>query len=240
MKKFLTVAALIWVFFLLQTSVCPWIAFGSIKPNLLVILVASIGFMEGSKAGMWTGFACGLLADLFAANGVSLISQNGATGDLLGFYALLFLYVGYLCGQANRLFYPEDIKLPLMMITAADLCVNFVCYLIMFLMRARLDIGYYLLHIILPEAVYTIVVAFIFYPEDIKLPLMMITAADLCVNFVCYLIMFLMRARLDIGYYLLHIILPEAVYTIVVAFIFYPLLLLLHKWLWCADRGSTE
>ena len=85
MKKFLTVAALIWVFFLLQTSVCPWIAFGSIKPNLLVILVASIGFMEGSKAGMWTGFACGLLADLFAANGVSLISQNGATGDLLGF-----------------------------------------------------------------------------------------------------------------------------------------------------------
>lgn len=104
MKKFLTVAVLIWVFFLLQTSVCPWIAFGSIKPNLLVILVASIGFMEGSKAGMWTGFACGLLADLFAANGVSLISQNGATGDLLGFYALLFLYVGYLCGQANRLF----------------------------------------------------------------------------------------------------------------------------------------
>ena len=126
MKKFLTVAALIWVFFLLQTSVCPWIAFGSIKPNLLVILIASIGFMEGSKAGMWTGFACGLLADLFAANGVSLISQNGATGDLLGFYALLFLYVGYLCGQANRLFYPEDIKLPLMMIAAADLCVNFV------------------------------------------------------------------------------------------------------------------
>lgn len=42
MKKFLTVAVLIWVFFLLQTSVCPWIAFGSIKPNLLVILVASI------------------------------------------------------------------------------------------------------------------------------------------------------------------------------------------------------
>ena len=143
MKKFLTVAALIWVFFLLQTSVCPWIAFGSIKPNLLVILIASIGFMEGSKAGMWTGFACGLLADLFAANGVSLISQNGATGDLLGFYALLFLYVGYLCGQANRLFYPEDIKLPLMMIAAADLCVNFVCYLIMFLMRARLSVTYH-------------------------------------------------------------------------------------------------
>ena len=107
MKKFLTVAALIWVFFLLQTSVCPWIAFGSIKPNLLVILVASIGFMEGSKAGMWTGFACGLLADLFAANGVSLISQNGATGDLLGFYALLFCMSDIYADRRTGFFIPK-------------------------------------------------------------------------------------------------------------------------------------
>ena len=97
MKKFLTVAALIWVFFLLQTSVCPWIAFGSIKPNLLVILVASIGFMEGSKAGMWTGFACGLLADLFAANGVSLISQNGATPPSKSAFDTILHLQGSLC-----------------------------------------------------------------------------------------------------------------------------------------------
>ena len=93
--------------FLLQTSVCPWIAFGSIKPNFLVILIASIGFMEGSKAGMWTGFACGLLADLFAANGVSLISQNGATGDLLGFYALLFCMSDIYADESEPAFYPK-------------------------------------------------------------------------------------------------------------------------------------
>ncbi len=80
------------------------------------------------------------------------------------FYALLYLYVGYLCGKANRLFFPEDILLPLGVIAAADICVSLVCYIIMFFMRARLDIGYYILHVILPEAVYTIVVAFIFYP----------------------------------------------------------------------------
>lgn len=182
MKKFLTVAALIWVFFLLQTSVCPWIAFGSIKPNLLVILIASIGFMEGSKAGMWTGFALWAFGRSVCGKRRQPHFPERCYRRPARFLRAAVLYVGYLCGQANRLFYPEDIKLPLMMIAAADLCVNFVCYLIMFLMRARLDIGYYLLHIIL----------------------------------------------------------PEAVYTIVVAFIFYPLLLLLHKWLWCADRGSTE
>ncbi|MDO4292012.1 MAG: rod shape-determining protein MreD [Eubacteriales bacterium] len=165
MKKGITIALLVWFFFLLQTAVCPWIAFGSIKPNLLVILTATVGFMEGRKAGMWTGFACGLCADLFAANGVTLSgAEIAGSGDLLGFYALLYLYVGYLNGRANRLFYPEDIKLPLGMILVSGLGVNLACYLVMFLMRARLDIGYYLLHVILPEEIYTIVVAFILYP----------------------------------------------------------------------------
>lgn len=107
MKKFLTVAALIWVFFLLQTSVCPWIAFGSIKPNLLVILVASIGFMEGPKPACGQALPCGLLADLFAANGVSLISQNGATGDLLGFYALLFCMSDIYADRRTGFFIPK-------------------------------------------------------------------------------------------------------------------------------------
>lgn len=165
MKKFLVTAFLVWSFFLLQTAVCPWFAFGGIKPNLLILLTASIGLMEGEKPGMWTGFSCGLLADLFAANGMSLTAASGAgAGDLLGFYALLYLYVGYLCGKANRLFFPEDILLPLGVIAAADTCVSLVCYIVMFFMRARLDIGYYILHVILPETVYTIVVAFIFYP----------------------------------------------------------------------------
>ena len=43
MKKFLVTAFLVWSFFLLQTAVCPWFAFGGIKPNLLILLTASIG-----------------------------------------------------------------------------------------------------------------------------------------------------------------------------------------------------
>ena len=45
---------------------------------------------------------------------MSLTAASGVgAGDLIGFYALLYLYVGYLCGKANRLFFPEDILLPL-------------------------------------------------------------------------------------------------------------------------------
>lgn len=160
MKKSIVTAFLVFICFLLQTSVCHWFSFGGIVPNLLILLTAASGFMNGEKAGMWTGFACGLLADLFSANG----GGAGNTGDMLGFYALLYLLIGYCNGKCNRLFYPEDLKFPLLMITASDLVFNFICYGVMFFFRARLDILYYLLHIIIPEAVYTIVIAFVFYP----------------------------------------------------------------------------
>lgn len=159
MKRIIVTGLLVFACFLLQSSVLRYFAFGGIIPNLLIILTASFGFMRGEKTGILTGFACGFLVDIFSAYG-------GATGngDMLGFYALLYMLAGYLNGKCNRLFYPEDIKLPLVMIVSSDIALNLVCYLAMFLLRARLDISFYLLHIILPEAVYTIVLAFVIYP----------------------------------------------------------------------------
>lgn len=159
MKRVLVTGLLVFVFFLMQTSVFPWLSFGGVVPNLLLILTVSCGLMQGETPGLLTGFACGLLADLFFAYGGS-----AAGGDILGFYALLYLLTGYFSGRCNRLFYPEDLKLPLMMILSCDVGLNFICYIVAFLLRARLALGYYLLHIILPEAVYTMIVAFAFYP----------------------------------------------------------------------------
>lgn len=159
MKRIIVTGLGIFLCYLLQSSVFPYLAFNGITPNLLIILVAASGFMRGEKTGIWTGFVCGLLVDIFAVYG-----NEAITGDFLGFYALLYMLVGCLNGKCNRLFYPEDIKLPLVMILASDIGLNIICYLVMFLLRARLELQYYLLHIILPEAVYTILIAFAFYP----------------------------------------------------------------------------
>ena len=80
----------------------------------------------------------------------------------------------------------------------------------------------------------------LFYPEDIKLPLVLILGSDIGLNFVSYCLLFLLRNRLELGYYALHIILPEAVYTLVVAFAVYPLLLLIHKKLEASERKDDE
>lgn len=151
MRRNIVTALLILVCHILQTAVFPHLRFGGIMPNLSLILVAACGFMNGEKQGLLTGFICGLLTDLFG-------------GTILGFYALLYMLAGYINGTFQRMFYPEDMKLPLILILLSDFGYGFTCYFFLFLLRNRLDFIYYFLHVILPEAVYTILVAFAMYP----------------------------------------------------------------------------
>jgi rod shape-determining protein MreD len=78
-----------------------YIAVASIKPNLPVILTASFALMCGSKTGMIIGFSTGILLDLFG-------------GGTLGFYALIYTWIGYAAGYTYRIFYDDDIKTPLL------------------------------------------------------------------------------------------------------------------------------
>ncbi|MCD8038135.1 MAG: rod shape-determining protein MreD [Lachnospiraceae bacterium] len=137
--------------FVLQTTLFQTLSFGGISPNILIIITASYGFMFGKQYGMVVGFLCGLLMDVFY-------------GDVLGFYALIYLYIGAANGIFNSLFYQEDIKLPLLLITASDLCYSLVCYILLYLLRGRFNFVFYLRNIIAPEIVYTIFVTVFLYP----------------------------------------------------------------------------
>lgn len=151
MKRVVITTVLIFICFLLQCTVFHTLAFGGIVPNLLIVLTASFGFMRGEKTGLLIGFFCGLLVDIFF-------------GDSIGFYSLLYMYIGYMNGKFCTIFYPQDIKLPIALILASDSFYGIVCYVILFLLRSRFDFGYYFMHIILPEIVYTIVVTIFLYP----------------------------------------------------------------------------
>ena len=139
MKRKLVVGLLIFICFLLQCTVFHAFAFGSIVPNLMLILTASFGFFSG------------LFIDIFF-------------GEVLGFYALLYMYIGYTNGKFNRIFYPEDIKLPMALIIVSDLFYGVTCYILLFLMRTKFHFSYYFIHIILPEIVYTTFITIFLYP----------------------------------------------------------------------------
>ena len=99
---------------------------------------------------MFVGFLSGLLADLF-------------WGYALGFNALLFTVVGYLNGMFERLFYEDDIKLPIGLIGASELFYGIMTYVGMYMLQGDFAFGTHLMQIILPELVYTILVTLLLY-----------------------------------------------------------------------------
>lgn len=150
LKRFLTAFLLILIAFLLQTSVFNGALFNLPVPNLLLIITVSLGFMWGPRSGIMIGLVCGLLADLYFL-------------DFVGLNAFLYMSVGYVNGLLNRIFFGEGLRLPVFLVFGSDIVYNFAIYLFLFLFRGRIDIFYYLIHVILPEAVYTAIIAFIIY-----------------------------------------------------------------------------
>ncbi len=150
MRRKITVFLIIVICFLLQSTLFQAWSLASVSPNLLVVVTSAFGFMRGRKEGMWIGFFSGLLLDIFF-------------GNVLGFYALVCMYIGYVNGFFRKRFFPEDIKLPIILISFSDLTYNLLVYVFLFFLRERFRILYYFAHIMLPELVYTIGVTVFLY-----------------------------------------------------------------------------
>jgi len=126
------------------------LSLGAVTPNLMIIVTSSFGFMRGKKEGMVVGFISGLLIDVLFH-------------DLIGFYALIYTLLGYANGFFKKIFYDDDIKLPLILIATSDFLYGNIVCVFMFIMRSRFNYFYYLWNIIVPELIYTILVTLILY-----------------------------------------------------------------------------
>ncbi len=150
MKRRAVMCILILVCTLLQCTVFQIFAIASIRPNILLILTVSFGLMRGKKSGLWVGFFCGAARDLFFES-------------TLGMQALLYLWIGYGAGCFYRIFYDDDIKTPLLLVSLADLAYGTAVYILQFLIRGRVHFFYYLRRIMIPEMLYTIFLTFPLY-----------------------------------------------------------------------------
>ena len=155
-KRKLVAVILILVCFLLQTTVVPYVTIGDIGPNLLIVLVASFGFMRGKKGGLVMGFLCGLLYDI-------------QFSEIIGFYALIYMLLGYANGYFKKFFFEEDIKLPLVLIASSEFLFGITIYVLSFMLKSDFHFLHYLGHVIMPELVYTILVTLILYPVILKI-----------------------------------------------------------------------
>ena len=149
-RRVILVAIIIIVGYILQGSIFPYLALANIKPNILIIITASFGFMRGSKEGMFVGFFAGILMDI-------------QFGEILGFYAILYLVIGYLNGLFEQVYYKNETKLPLFLIGGSSLIYGLLIYFLRFVLRGEFNFFFYLQNIILPELIYTVVVSLVLY-----------------------------------------------------------------------------
>lgn len=156
MRRFIIQLLIILICFLLQTAFFRYLDLAGIVPNLLLIPTMAVGMMRGRREGMLVGFFSGLLLDIFY-------------GAFIGPYALLYMYLGYINGFFHRVYYMEDILLPMLMAGANDLVYSIIIYIVTYLLRNRLDFGFYFLHVILPEVVYTMLMTLIIYKPLVKI-----------------------------------------------------------------------
>ena len=148
MKRGIVTAVLVFICFILQTSVFELIKLAGIAPNILLIFISSIAVMRGQKPGMIVGFFSGLLMDIFY-------------GSTIGGFAFLYMMFGFVDGFFHRIYYSDDNILVL--IGVNDLVYGVIMYILCGLLHNHLRIVYYLKNIILPEIVYTVAVGLVFY-----------------------------------------------------------------------------
>lgn len=149
-RRFIVIFSVVLICFLLQSVLMQYFALGSITPNLLIVITSSFGFMRGKKEGLLIGFSAGILVDIFY-------------GDYLGFQAFLYMLIGYGNGYFQRLFFDEDIKLPLILIGISEFLYGMLMFITSFLLRSKFDFAFYFINIIMPELVYTLLATLLMY-----------------------------------------------------------------------------
>ena len=135
---------------LLETTMVSRIAVFGVTPNLMLSIIVSYSILRGDTEGAIAGFAGGLLKDV-------------ALGQSVGLFAMLGLLVGHFCGKPFRDFYRESFFLPMLSTGVMTVAYGLALYMFYTLTIARVNILYYIGGVVLPVAVYTMVVSVFIY-----------------------------------------------------------------------------
>ncbi len=149
MRVFVMTLVLI-VNLIFQSTLLPAIAVIGIKPNTALLIIVTYAMLRGDIEGAILGFFAGLLQDIMF-------------GRVVGLYALLGLLTGFVCGKPFKDFYRENYMIPIVLVGIATMGYELMFYFFYFLFQGKVDLLVYFGRIILPEAVYTVVVTIPLY-----------------------------------------------------------------------------
>ena len=134
----------------MQTAIFSKIPLAGVTPNLMIMITSFYGFMIGRRSGAIVGFFCGFIMDLFS-------------GSYFGAFALILMFLGYANGLFRRLFFGDDLKLPILFVGITDLLYCGMIYLVRFVPRGKNDVTWYFMNLMMPEMLYTLLVSVCVY-----------------------------------------------------------------------------
>ena len=120
-------------------------------PNLTLILVAYFALFFGKEKGRRLGLILGLIQDLLFC-------------PVLGFYGMIFFLIGHLCGALTSHLAEFDLLIPLGLVLLSDLIYGTISYFVFGFLQGKLQFFLFLRERILPEAIYTLLIALVMFP----------------------------------------------------------------------------
>lgn len=133
---------------LTQVSILPRLPLGNLQPDLFLIAACCWGLIKGSRIGMSSGFAAGLLQYLYGTGSNIFIKPA----------------IGYLSGRFEGKIYKESIAFPPMIVFGASLFSGVITYLVHEEFLFNLSFGYAMWEIIIPGGIVNAAVAIGGYP----------------------------------------------------------------------------
>jgi rod shape-determining protein MreD len=141
--KILLKGAIIVVALLIQLTLINSITILGLKPDLIMVVVVVFSLLKGEKEGSISGFASGLLQDIFS------------TG-LLGINALAKTVVGFFCGIVKEKIFHEHILFIIPVITfIASFMQSIIIFLLLRAFGIEYNLAWSLKQVALPEALYS-------------------------------------------------------------------------------------
>lgn len=150
MKKYLDLALIILILFILDNSIMPLISVGGYYPSLLFVFLCSYSIINGSFEGVILGAAAGILQDIYFAN-------------IFGINAFANIFIGALGGYIGKNLFKERVTIPAVSIFAMSFVKGIIVVVILYIFNQDFN-----LFNIIFSSLYNMVIAFITYYKIYK------------------------------------------------------------------------
>ncbi|WDV44689.1 rod shape-determining protein MreD [Clostridiaceae bacterium M8S5] len=149
MKGFV-IGVVVFLSFLLQTTILNHFAIYGVMPNLCLVIIICFSLLKGSIKGATIGIVIGFLYDIIF-------------GNALGVTALIYFWIGYFSGMFNKKVFTSTTLTPFVFTAVATLMFNLYQLLYFYFSNYKTDTLKHFSSIVVIETIYNAVLSiFIF------------------------------------------------------------------------------